>query len=129
MSAPARKRAYIVFDHENDDDVRELLMTQSRNADSPFEVVDWTAKDARAPGEEARAGIRAADVVVVLCGEHAVTAPAVNDELRIAQEEAIPYFLLRGRFEIWTKPEATRPEEKTYGWTWPHLKTLINGGR
>jgi hypothetical protein len=121
----ARKRAYVVFDHEHDADVLQLLETQSRNPDSPFDVVDHSTGDV----EAARALIRAADVVVVLCGEHTGTDPNVNAELRIAQEAGIPYFLLRGRFEIWVKPEASLPIEKTYGWTWPHLKTLIGGGR
>ncbi|MEA2661363.1 MAG: hypothetical protein QOH08_935 [Chloroflexota bacterium] len=121
----ARKRAYVVFDVEHDADVVDLLVTQSRNPDSPFEVVDRSTGDP----EAARARIRAADVAVVLCGEYTGTDEGVNAELRILQEEAIPYFLLRGRFEIWAKPEAARPTEKTYGWTWPHLKTLIGGGR
>ena len=46
--------------------------------------------------ENARRRIRGCDVVVVLCGEHTDTASGVAAELAIAQEESVPYFLLRG---------------------------------
>ena len=51
-------------------------------------------------------------------------------EISIAQEEGIPYFLLKGRAnETCVKPKAATSSDKIYNWTWDNLKALINGGR
>ena len=34
--------------------------------------------------------------MIVICGEHTHTATGVSHELEIAQEEDMPYFLLKG---------------------------------
>ena len=53
----------------------------------------------------------------------------VSAELRIAQEENIPYFLLQGRSDGGTKPTAAKDSDKIYKWTWDNLKLLIGGSR
>lgn len=70
------------------------------------------------------------DVVIVICGQHTDTASGVSAELRIAQEEDIPYFLLEGRSGVRNvKPQAARDSDKIYTWSWDNLQLLIAGRR
>ena len=39
------KRAFISFDYDHDEDLRNLLVGQARNPDSPFQIADWSAKE------------------------------------------------------------------------------------
>ena len=40
-----RKRVFISFDFDHDEDLRNLLVGQSRNPDSPFELSNWSIKE------------------------------------------------------------------------------------
>ena len=42
----AKKRTFISFDYDNDSDLKTLLVGQSKNPDSPFEIVDMSIKEA-----------------------------------------------------------------------------------
>lgn len=125
------KRLFISFDYDYDLDLKNALVAQARNPDSPFEIADWSVKEA-SPGwrADARRRIRASDIVAVICGEHTDKAAGVAVELSIAQEEGIPYFLLYGRSsKVCKKPTTARASDKMYDWTWPNLKSLIGGSR
>jgi hypothetical protein len=94
---PTRARVYISFDYDNDDDLRTLLIGQSKNEDSPFSIADASIP-APVTGDwkaSARRRIKGADVVAVICGQRTDTATGVAVEVTIAQEEGVPYFLLR----------------------------------
>jgi hypothetical protein len=126
------KRVYISFDYDHDDDLKILLVNQSKFSDSPFEIADWSIKEAITGDWKAaaRKRIRAVDVVAVICGEHTETATGVSAEILIAQEEGTPYFLLAGRSAGGNKkPKAAKFADKLYDWTWPNLKALIGGSR
>ncbi len=128
----AKKRAFISFDFDHDEDLRNLLVGQARNPDSPFELADWSVKDAMSGDWKAkvRTRIRSCDVVIVMCGEYTHIAAGVSVEVQIAQEEKIPYFLLWGRSDKQcTKPVAALSTDKIYKWTWDNLKALIAGSR
>ena len=88
-----KKRTFISFDYDHDHDIKECLVGQARNADSPFEITDMSIKEPISFNwkENARRRIKMCDVVVILCGEHTDTASGVTAELTIAQEEGIPY--------------------------------------
>jgi hypothetical protein len=122
---------FISFDYDNDAALKDLLVGQSRNPDSPFEISDWSIKVASPRWkEEARKRIRASDVVAVICGQHTHTAVGVATEVTIAQEEAIDYFLLKGYADkTCTKPTTAKSTDKLYRWTWENLKALIGGAR
>jgi len=127
----AKKRTFISFDYDHDARIKDLLVGQSRNTDSPFEITDMSIKQTIKTDwkSNARTRIKGCDVVVVLCGEHTNTALGVSAEIKIAKEEGIPYFLLKG----YSEKACTRPTQaltdKLYNWTWENLKVLINGGR
>lgn len=127
-----KKRAFISFDYDHDHDIKECLVGQARNPDSPFEITDMSIKEPICSNwkENARRRIRSCDVVVILCGEHTDTASGVTAELTIAQEEGIPYFLLRGRSGRLCKwPNHRYENDKMYNWTWDNLKLLFQGYR
>lgn len=122
---------FISFDYDHDLDCKNLLVGQSRNPDSPFEISDHSVQVA-SPGwkEDARRRIKHVQQVIVICGEHTNTATGVNEEIRIARSEAKPYFLLNGRATgNGRKPSAALADDKIYQWTWENLKKLIAGGR
>lgn len=128
----AKKRVFISFDFDHDEDLRNLLVGQSKHPDTPFELIDWSVNEAMSGDwkEKVRARIRKADLVVVLCGQHTHTATGVSAELKITQEEGKPYFLLWGRSDkTCTKPTAATDSDKIYKWTWDLLKQLIGGAR
>ena len=127
-----KKRTFISFDYEHDHDIKECLVGQARNPDSPFEITDMSIKEPISSNwkENARRRIRSCDVVVVLCGEHTDTASGVAAELTIAQEEGVPYFLLRGHPDRYCKfPNHSCTTDKMYPWTWNNLKLLFQGAR
>jgi hypothetical protein len=126
------KRAFISFDYDHDLDLKNLLVGQAKNEDSPFSIQDFSIKEAIAKDwkDKARTRIRGCDVVIVICGEHTNTATGVSAELQIAQEEKVSYFLLWGRSEkTCVKPTAASSSDKIYKWTWDNLKALIHGNR
>lgn len=127
-----KKRAFISFDYDHDLDLKTLLVGQSKNEDSPFSIADFSIKEAISKDwkDKARTKIKGVDVVIVICGEHTDTASGVSAELKIAQEEKVDYFLLKGRKDkTCKKPKAAKTSDKIYKWTWDNLKKLIHGGR
>jgi hypothetical protein len=128
----AKKRVFVSFDYDNDARLKDLLVGQAKNEDSPFELADWSIKEHMTGDwkEKARKRIRAVDIICVLCGEKTHTATGVAAELQLAQEEKKEYFLLKGYSDkTCTKPATAKTADKMYDWTWDNLKKLIGGGR
>lgn len=127
-----KPRVFTAFDFDNDQDLRDFLVMQAKNSESPFEMTDWSVKEAMTGDwkEKVRRRIRGVDQVIIMCGEYTHRATGVGIELAIAQEERKPYFLLYGRSsKTCQKPTTAKYEDKMYSWTWDNLKTLIGGGR
>ncbi len=128
----AKKRVFISFDYDNDLDLKNLLVGQSKNSDTPFEIADFSIKEAISEDwkKKARTRIKGCDVVTVICGLHTNTATGVSAEVKIAQEEGVDYFLLWGRNDkTCKKPTAAKSSDTIYKWTWDNLKALIGGAR
>lgn len=126
------KRVFTSFDFDHDDDLRTMLVGQSRHNDTPFELADWSVKEAMTGDwkTKVRERIRKVDQVIIICGEHTDTATGVSVELEIAREEKKAYFLLYGRSsKTCVKPKAALSSDKMYNWTWDNLKKLIGGDR
>ncbi|MGA8532332.1 MAG: TIR domain-containing protein [Acidobacteriaceae bacterium] len=125
-------RVFTAFDYDHDEQLKHLLVGQSRNSDTPFELCDWSVKEPF-PGDwqaRVREKIRRVDQVIVLCGLYTDQATGVSAELRIAREEQKPYFLLAGYADQnCTRPTSALPSDKLYRWTWDNLKSLIAGNR
>lgn len=127
-----KTRVFISFDYDHDVTLKTFLVGQSKHEDSPFELADWSIKEHIDTNwkDKARKRIRSVDVVCVICGQNTNTATGVSAEVKIAQEEGIPYFLLWGYTDLkCVKPIAANDSDKIYKWTWSNLKSLIGGAR
>jgi hypothetical protein len=128
----SKKKVFISYDYDNDESLKHLLVGQSKNTDSPFELADWSIKE-HITGDwkaKAKTRIKGVDVVVVICGKKTHTATGVSAELAIAQEVGVPYFLLNGYSETTCiRPTAAKTSDKLYSWNWDNLKALIGGSR
>ena len=128
----AAKRAFISFDFDHDEDLRNLLSGQAKSPDTPFAIQDRSIKEPMTGDwkEKVRARIRNTDLTIVICGEYTHTASGVAVELSISREEHKPYFLMWGRSDkTCTKPSTAVASDKIYKWTWDNLKALIAGNR
>lgn len=128
----AMPRVFVSFDYDHDDDLRKMFVGQSRHPDSPFELADWSVKEPLSGDwqEKVRRRLRAVHQVAVLCGHFTHAATGVAAEVRIAQEENVPYFLLAARHSgVCTRPTSAQVHDKMYEWTWENLRILIAGGR
>lgn len=126
------KRAFISFDFDHDEELRDALVGQAKDSDSPFEIVDRSVRERFESNwkEQVRDRIRRTDLTIVICGEHTDRAKGVAAELTITQEEGKPYFLLRGRpNKPCHKPAMARSSDKIHEWKWDNLKKLIAGQR
>lgn len=125
-------RVFISFDFDHDRDLRDFLVGQAKNPDSPFEIADWSVKEPETGEwkEKIRKRIRQVGQVAVICGHDTDKATGVAAEVTIAREEGKPYFLLSGRKAGTNKkPKSALASDKMYNWTWPNLKNLIAGRR
>jgi len=119
---------FVSFDLDHDRDLCDLLLEQSGVPTFGFEVSGRSKGRSMddLPGEGVRRQIREADEVIVICGEHTEDSIRVNAELRMAQEEQTPYFLLWGRRErMCTKPLSAKRIEGMYSWTSEILQSQI----
>ena len=116
----SRIRIFVSFDGEHDADLRDLLSAQSMNPGSVFELSALSKGGAMSEAwiASSRHQIRAAEEVVMICGEHTNVSARMAAELRIVQEEGKPYLLLWGRREFTcTKPTGAKPTDAMYSWT------------
>jgi hypothetical protein len=84
-----KKKVFMSFDSEHDEDAKIMLAEQARLPDSPFDITDASE---RAPltddwGDKVRRRMDNIDVVIVICGEDAYLAKGVAAEVTIAQEK------------------------------------------
>jgi len=128
----SKTRVFVSFDYDHDVSLKYLLVGQAKYPDSPFDIADHSIKQTIAGDWKANAKtrIKRADVVCVICGHHTHTATGVSAEIKIAQAEGTPYFLLSGYKDGTSrKPSAAKTTDKVYSWSWPNLKKLIGGAR
>ncbi len=86
-------RVFVSFDFDNDQQLKHLLIGQTKRQNLPFSIVDVSLIEA-APEprwkEAALKEIRRCDVVVVLLGRHTHRAPGVLAEVAMARAEGKP---------------------------------------
>jgi hypothetical protein len=129
--APVRTgaaRIFVSFDQEHDGDLHDRLLAEAADAESGFEIAGRSgALSMEDPWQDRqRQRIREADLLVVICGEHTDRCRGVAAELRMAQEEGTPYFLIWGRREIMCKlPEPVQKDDGMYSWTPDILRDRI----
>lgn len=127
-----KKRVFISFDYDHDEGAKIMLAGQAKLPDSPFDFTDASVKEPLSGDWKEKVKRRMAniDVVIGLCGEHTHTSKGAAAEIEIAQEGAVPYFLLAAYADKnCTKPISAKSSDKVYKWTWENLRILVGGGR
>lgn len=119
-------RVFVSFDFDNDQQLKHLLIGQTKRQNLPFSVVDGSLKEA-APEprwkEAALNEIRRCDVVVVLVGPQTYKAPGVLAEIAMAREEGKPIVQLIGsRASGYTRVKGAG---RVLAWTQDNLTKLF----
>lgn len=124
----AKKKIFISFDFDNDKFLKDALVGQSKYPDSPFEISDYSLKEAKPEADwldHAKRAIGRSDVVIFVLGPKTKTAPGVLKELAVAEAKGKSKFQLIGYKDgstDWSIVGAGR----TYKWTWENLKNLLS---
>lgn len=122
-----KKKVFVSFDFDNDVRLKHLLVGQSKNGRSPFEIADWSLKEA-APEPEwkdrAAASIARSDVVVVLLGPQTYRAKGVLAEVRMAHaaRKQIVQLISSPRVSCKRVPRAG----PVYAWNWGNLEKIFS---
>ena len=127
-----KTRIFVSFDFDHDEDLKNLFVGQARNAVTPFEVADFSVKEAFTGDwkKKVRGKIIQAEQIVVICGEYTDKAAGVSAEIDIARELGKPYFLLNGSSsKNFKKPKSAKNSDKVYKWTWDNVSSLLQGNR
>ena len=121
-----KKRVFVSFDFDRDRALKDFIIGQARNPESPFEVIDTSLKEA-APmttwKAKARAAIRSSDMVIVMVGPQTYRAPGVLKEVAMARAEGKPIVQFIGYKDGNYTP--VRDAGRLYRWTWQNLKNLL----
>jgi Thoeris protein ThsB, TIR-like domain len=125
--AMPKKRVFVSFDFDNDKVLKDFIIGQSRLADSPFEVIDTSLKEAAPMAtweEKARAAIRRSDIVVVMVGPNTHRAPGVLKEIAMARQAGVKIVQIIGYKDGNYTPVPNAGE--LYRWNWDNLKRLLS---
>jgi len=123
----AKKKVFVSFDFDNDKALKDFVIGQAKLPDSPFEVVDFSLKEAAPEAtwlQKAQAAISRAEVFIVLLGPKTRRAAGVLKEVKIANDLSKTRFQIIGYkdgAETWAVPGAGR----VYRWNWENLKKLL----
>lgn len=123
-----KKKVFVSFDFDNDRALKDFIIGQAKLPDSPFEISDYSLKEAKPEADwldHATRAIGRADVFLVMLGRSTKHASGVLKEVRIANAKGKDKFQIIGYKNgsaDWAVPGAGR----TYNWNWENLKKLLN---
>ncbi len=121
-----KKRVFVSFDFDNDKKLKDFIIGQSRLPDSPFDVADWSMKEA-APQRNweqfAEDRIKKVDLVIVMVGPKTHSAPGVLKEVEMARANNIRIVQLIGYKD--GNYTAVPNAGNLYRWNWENLKGLL----
>ena len=124
----AKTRLFVSFDFNNDRSLRDLILGQARNSDSPFEVTDASLKEAAPQWDwemKARRAITGAEKFLIMLGPYTARASGVLKELAIASELGKPRYQVIGYTDgssSWAVPGGGQ----VYRWSWDNLKAILS---
>lgn len=126
----SKKRIFISFAIE-DSNLRDFLVGQAKNENSPFAFVDMSVKE---PWDSAwktncRREIKGCDGVLAIVTKHTKNADGQLWEVKCAKEEEIPRRGIYGYLDASKRPK-TLPSEfdevRVVNWTWSNIENWIN---
>jgi hypothetical protein len=124
----SNKRIFISFAVE-DANLRDLLVGQAKNANSPFEFVDMSVKEPwdTAWKTKCRTKIKGCDGMLVIVTSNTLRATGQLWEVNCAKEEKIP---LLGIWGHKNRRLSILPDElkdvKIVDWTWDNIARWLN---
>jgi len=122
----AKKRVFVSFDFDNDKVLKDFIIGQSKLADSPFDVIDASIKEA-APEKDwldrAETRIKGCDMVIVMVGPQTYRAPGVLKEVNLARRWYKPIAQIIGYKDGNYIPVPGAGQ--LYTWNWGNLKKLL----
>jgi hypothetical protein len=126
-STKKKPRVFVSFDFDNDLALKHFIVGQAKLTDSPFEVVDYSLKEA-APEDDwerkANAAICRSDIVLVMVGSKTHKAHGVLKEVAMARKAGVRIVQIlgyKGR-RCTPVPNAGR----LYAWSWANLKKQLS---
>ena len=117
-----KKRVFFSFDYDNDNNLKDLLIGQSKNPDSAFEVSDWSAPSWE---EEAEGRIKRSDQVIIVLGDKTHSASGVKKEVEMTRDNNVSIFQLQPQQPQDKSPTPVANGGKVYNWTWDNLNKLL----
>ena len=122
-----KKRIYISYDINNDDDVLDRFVKEIHDNEYPYYISETSSSTAFCKPEDIGEEIAKCDLVVVLCGYHTDQALNVSVETKFAEKENIPYIYLSGRNNkfLVTMPSEANDNDVIYHWSLENIN-LIN---
>ncbi len=121
-----KRRVFVSFDFDNDRQLKDFIIGQSRLSDSPFEIADHSLKEAapeRSWEEKAQAAIIRSDIVIVMVGSNTYRASGVLKEVKMAREAGIKIVQVIGYKD--GNYTAVPNAGTLYRWNWENLKKLL----
>lgn len=117
---------FVSFDFDNDRKLKEFIIMQARRADSPFEVIDHSLKEA-APERnwetKAAQAIARSRVVLVMVGPDTHRAPGVLKEIAMARQQDKKVVQIIGYKDGQYTP--VKGAGQLYRWNWENLKKIL----
>jgi hypothetical protein len=122
-----RKRVFVSFDYDKDKYLKDMLVGQARNPESPFVIADHSLKEAapeRNWKSKAKQKIENVDAVIVIAGKNTHKAAGVRAEVRMAKKAGVPIMQIRGRKNAEIK--GVKGAGRVNNWTWKNLNRGIH---
>ena len=123
----AKKKVFISYDYDNDKTLKDFIIGQAKNSDSPFEVSDHSLKEAKPEKDwldHATRAIGRADVFIIMLGPKTKNASGVLKELNVAIVKGTSKFQIIG-YSDGSSDLAVPGGGRTYSWNWDNLKKLL----
>ena len=121
-----RKRVFVSFDFDNDRKLKDFIIGQSKNSDSPFEVIDHSLKEAAPEASwqmKAHAAIARAEIVIVMVGPSTYRAQGVLKEVKMARDAGKRIVQIIGYKD--GNYTAVPNAGQLYRWNWENLKKIL----
>ena len=121
----SKSRVYVSFDFDNDEALKHLIVGQAKNENTPFELADWSIKEAISSDWEAKAEdkIKRSDVVLVVVGEKTHCAQGVLIEVRLAKKHGKKIVQIKGHAN--SNPKSVYGAGGLYEWSWDNLRKYL----
>lgn len=122
----AKKNVFVSFDFDNDKVLKDFIIGQSKLADSPFSVVDYSLKEEKPEATweaEAEKRIKKSDIVVVMVGSKTHSAPGVKKEIAMAIKHSKKIVQIIGYKD--SSPTRVPNAGILYKWNWDNLKEIF----